>query len=102
MEPTDDEIEATAAVLRKGLSGAAVRALVRVPPASRPLAGPLAVVANLIDRGLPADDVVAAMRIWLEGNASDAELHDLAGPPQRAELTVVRTRPVGRPGTGGA
>jgi hypothetical protein len=88
--PTEDEIEAAGSALQKGVDDAAVSALAGSVPAGRSLAVPLFVVSSLVDRGLPADDVVAAMHVWLEGHASDAELNDLAGPPKRPELTVVR------------
>jgi hypothetical protein len=96
--PTEHEIEAAGSALQKGVGDAAVSALAGSVPASRSLAVPLFVVSSLVDRGLPADDVVAAMHVWLEGHASDAELNDLAGPPKRPELTVVRaTRAAQRP-----
>lgn len=103
--PAEDEIEAAGSALQKGVDDAAVSALAGSAPVGRSVAVPLFVVSSLVDRGLPADDVVAAMHVWLEGHASDAELKDLAGPPQRPELTVIRAaraaqRPGPRPGLG--
>jgi hypothetical protein len=103
--PTDGEIEAACAALRKGADDAAIGALAASVPADRSLAVPLSVIASLMERGLPGDDVVAAMHVWLESGATDTELRDLAGPSQRPDLTEIRgargTRPVPRPlGTG--
>lgn len=88
--PSDDEVEAARVTLEHGVDDAAVSALVRSVSADRSLAVPLAVVSSLMGRGLPADDVVAAMHVWLASNASDSELHDLAGPPVKVGLAVVR------------
>ncbi len=89
-DPSDNEIEAAAATLDRGIPAAAVSALAHTTSDDRPLAVPFLVVANLLDRGLPADDVMAAMHVWLDADASDTELHDLAGSPPRSALTVIR------------
>jgi len=91
--PDDNEIEAAGTALRKGADDVAISALAAATPENRSLAVPLTVIANLMDRGLPSDDVVAAMHVWLESGATDRELKDLAGPPERPALTVIRTRP---------
>jgi hypothetical protein len=87
---SDDEIEAAGLVLRNGADEEAICVLATATPADRSLAVPLVVVSTLLRRGLPAADVMAAMRVWIEGGATDTELHDLAGPPPRPELTLIR------------
>jgi len=88
-QPTDGEIEAAAAVLRQGADDAVVTTLAQVTPPERSLVVPLFAVSGLMDRGVPAGDVIAAMHVWLKANASDAELHDLAGPTPRPDLSVI-------------
>lgn len=90
-EPADAEVEAAGNVLQKGIDAAAVIMLIQAVPAERPLEVPLLVIAALLDRGLPAANVMAAMQVWLAGNANDDELRDLAGPLHHPELTVIRT-----------
>lgn len=83
-KPTDDEIEAGAEALRKGVDGSAVSALAKSAPSGRSLAVPLFVIGGLIDRGLPSDDALKRVSERLQARASDAELEHMPAdlPPQ--------------------
>ena len=73
-KPTDDEIEAGAETMRKGVDGSAVSALAKSAPSGRSLAVPLFVIGGLIDRGLPSDDALQRLSERLQARTSDAEL----------------------------
>jgi hypothetical protein len=75
--PADDEIEAGADALRKGVSGTGVEDLARSAPSGRSLAVPLYVVGGLLDRGLPSDDALKRVSERLAARASDGELEKL-------------------------
>ncbi len=92
----DDEVEAGAEALRKGVDGAAVSALAKGAPSGRSLAVPLFVIGSLVDRGLPSDDALARVLERLQARASDAELGSL--PDQAAKGKPTTT---GRPATAG-
>lgn len=81
--PSDDEVEAGAEVLSKGVSGAAVSELAREAPSGRSLAVPLGVMAQLIENGNPAAETIAVVLEKLQGRASDEELRQL--PSQAAD-----------------
>src|SRR6266700_1456284 len=51
----DDEVEAGAEAMRKGVDGAKVSELAKSAPSGRSLAVPLFVIGSLVDRGLPSD-----------------------------------------------
>lgn len=74
----EDEIDAAATALRKGVDAQAVRDFARSTPLSRSLALPLLVVSSLVDRGLPADNAVRQVLARLEARASDQQLERLA------------------------
>ena len=112
---TDDEVEAGADALRRGVDGAQVSALAQSAPSGRSLAVPLYVVGSLVDRGLPSDAALQQVQERLQARASDAELERLPGqlPAQAAagqahrpaetgrELAATK-RPSGLPANGGA
>jgi len=122
--PADDEIEAGADALRKGVSGTGVEELARSAPSGRSLAVPLYVVGGLVDRGLPSDAALKRVAEQLTARASDGDLEKLsteapasntAGqshkPAQTGrELSETKGRgagqgngpPAGVPGNGGA
>ena len=76
-KPTDDEIEAGAEAMRKGVHGSAVSALARSAPSGRSLAVPLYVIGSLMDRGLPSDSALARVEARLQLRASDRELENM-------------------------
>jgi len=76
----DEEIDAAATALRKGLAGAALGDLALAAPPGRSLAVPLLVIASLIDRGLPADTALRRVLARLEARVSDQQLAGLASP----------------------
>jgi hypothetical protein len=78
-KPTDDEIEAGAETMRKGVDGSAVSALAKRAPSGRSLAVPLFVIGGLIDRGLPSDDALKRVSERLQSKASDADLERMPG-----------------------
>jgi hypothetical protein len=78
-KPTDDEIEAGAETMRKGVDGSAVSALAKSAPSGRSLAVPLFVIGGLIDRGLPSDDALKRVSERLQAKASDADLERMPG-----------------------
>jgi hypothetical protein len=77
-DPTEDEIDAAATALGKGVGRSAVSDFAKSAPAGRSLAVPLIVVSSLIDRGLPADDALRRVVARLEARASDRQLEQLA------------------------
>ena len=81
-DPTDAEVMAAGTDVERGVDGAAISALARSAPSGRSLATPLAVVAALVDRGLPSDEALAQVRDRLQARATDAEL---AGLPEQAQ-----------------
>lgn len=85
-KPADDEVEAGAEAMRKGVDGAKVSALARSAPSGRSLAVPLYVIGSLIDRGLPSDAALARVQTKLAARASDQELEQMPGtlPAQAA------------------
>jgi hypothetical protein len=75
--PADDEIEAGADALRKGISGAGVEELARSAPSGRSLAVPLYVIGGLVDRGLPSDAALKRVADRLNARATDGDLEKL-------------------------
>jgi hypothetical protein len=73
----DDEIEAGAEALRKGVDGAGVSELAKSAPSGRSLAVPLYVIGTLVERGLPSDDALAAVQARLSARATDAQIAEL-------------------------
>jgi hypothetical protein len=76
-KPTDDEVEAGAEAIRKGVDGAEVSALAKSAPSGRSLAVPLYVIGSLIDRGLPSDQALQKVQERLQARATDADLQAL-------------------------
>jgi len=77
-KPDDDEIEAAAEAVRKGVDGAKVAALVKDSPADRSLAVPLYVIGSLLDRGLPSDSAIRRVQDKLRTRASDRDIEKMA------------------------
>lgn len=80
----DDEIEAGAEALRKGVDGSSVSGLAKTAPSGRSLAVPLYVLGSLVERGLPSDDALAAVVERLSAKATDAQIAEL--PEQAATM----------------
>jgi hypothetical protein len=78
-KPTNDEVEAGAEAVRKGVDGAKVSALAKSAPSGRSLAVPLYVIGSLMDRGLPSDSALARVEAKLAARASDKDLEALPG-----------------------
>jgi hypothetical protein len=121
--PADDEIEAGADALRKGVSGPGVEELARSAPAGRSLAVPLYVVGGLVDRGSSSEAALKRVAERLSARASDGDLEKLstdvpgANPPGQSHKPAQTGRdiaetkgrgagkgngpPAGVPGNGG-
>ncbi len=84
-KPTDDEVDAGAELMRRGVDGAKVSALAKTAPSGRSLTIPLYVVGSLMDRGLPSDAALQRVRDKLAARASDSELEELAGKSGQGE-----------------
>jgi hypothetical protein len=76
-KPTDDEVDAGAEAMRKGVDGAKVSALAKSAPSGRSLAVPLYVIGSLVDRGLPSDSALARVEARLQLRASDRDLENM-------------------------
>jgi hypothetical protein len=100
---SDDEIEAGAEALRKGVNGSDVSELAKSAPSGRSLAVPLFVIGNLVDRGLPSDEALARVLARLQARASDAEIANLPNlPVQAAEGQSHKPTSTGRPASPGS
>jgi len=77
-KPGDDEIEAGAEAMRKGIDGPKVAALAKDTPADRSLAVPLYVIGSLVDRGFPSDSAVRRVQDKLRTRASDKDIEKMA------------------------
>ncbi len=78
-KPTDDEVDAGADVIRRGVDGAKVSELAKSAPSGRSLAVPLFVVGSLMDRGLPSDSALMRVHAKLAARASDREFETMPG-----------------------
>lgn len=76
-KPSDDEVDAGAEAMRKGVSGAGVSALAKSAPSGRSLAVPLYVIGSLIDRGLPSTTALQRVEDRLTAHASDGDLQQM-------------------------
>ena len=76
-KPADDEVEAGAEAMRRGVDGAQVSALAKSAPSGRSLAVPLYVIGSLMDRGLPSDAALQRVHDRLLAKASDADLEKM-------------------------
>jgi len=90
----DDELEAGAEALRKGVVGAQLSELAKAAASGRSLAAPLYALSSLIDRGLPADQAIQRVHDRLIARAADAEFQRIstegsagAGQSNKPELT---------------
>jgi hypothetical protein len=122
--PADDEIEAGADALRKGVPRAGVEDLARSAPSGRSLVVPLYVVGGLLDHGVSSDAALRRVAERLSARASDGDLEKLSMdlPPGNAggqshkpaqtgrDISETKGRgagqgngpPAGVPGNGGA
>jgi hypothetical protein len=73
----DDEIEAAAEAMRKGVDGAKVAELAKSAPSGRSLAVPLYVIGSLVDRGLASDAALQRVEDKLKARATDGDLEDM-------------------------
>lgn len=82
--PAEDEVEAGAEAMRKGVDGAKISALAKEAPSGRSLAVPLYVIGSLVDRGLPSDSALQRVAQRLQARASDRDLERMPSelPPQ--------------------
>ena len=78
IKPGDDEVEAAAELLRKGVEGVKVSALAKEAPSGRSLAVPLYVVASLIDRGVSSDSALYRVSARLASKGTDVDIQRLA------------------------
>jgi hypothetical protein len=76
-KPAEDEVEAGAEAIRKGVDGAKVSELAKSAPSGRSLAVPLYVMSSLIDRGLPSDEAHKRVSERLQARATDREIEKL-------------------------
>jgi hypothetical protein len=83
-KPSDDEVEAGAEAIRKGVDGSKVSELAKTAQSGRSLAVPLYVIGSLMDRGLASDDALKRVEDRLKARASDQDLERMPGdlPPQ--------------------
>jgi hypothetical protein len=109
--PDDDEIDAGAEAMRKGVDGAKVSELAKSAPSGRSLAVPLYVIGSLVDRGVPSDEALKRVLDRLQAKADDRDLEDLPRdlPPQAAAGQSHRPSETGqdlaatkRPGSAGS
>jgi hypothetical protein len=84
-DAANDEVDATATAMRRGVSGPQVSELAKSTPSGRSLAVPLFVIASLVDRGLPSDQALQRVLTRLEARASDQQLEGLAQSPGRGD-----------------
>ena len=78
-KPADDEVEAAADAIRKGMDGAKVAELAQSVPSGRSLAVPLYVIGSLVDRGLPSSAALRRVEDGLKARASDRDLEKMPG-----------------------
>lgn len=99
----NDEIEAGAEAMRKGVDGSLVSALARTAPHDRSLAVPLFVISSLTDRGLAPRQALDRVLNRLEQRASDADLEGMPGelPSQAAAGQSHRPAQAGQKGANG-
>lgn len=73
-DPGHGEIEAATAAMRMGVDGSEVSELAQSGPSGRSLVVPMLVVGSLVDRGLPSDEALLAVRERLASGADDEQL----------------------------
>jgi hypothetical protein len=95
--PDASEIESAANAMELGVAGATVSALASAAPSGRSLAVPLAVLGELVNRGLPADGALQAVVDRLTKRAaSDADLVEMPGEAGQLIAGGYRPGDVGR------
>lgn len=77
-KPSDDEVEAGAEAIRKGVAGASVAELARSAAGDRSLAVPLYTIGSLLDRGLPSDLAIRRVEEKLRTRATDRDIERMA------------------------
>jgi hypothetical protein len=80
-DPTSQETQAGAMAMQQGVDGSTVSALASSAPHDRSLTVPLAVLGELVSRGLPSDNALQAVQERLQTKSSDQAL---AGLPDAA------------------
>ena len=81
--PEASEIEAGAAALGMGVDGKTISEVARQAPSGRSLTVPITVIGQLVERGLPSDEVLAEVLARLEQRLEDRELAELPGQAGR-------------------
>lgn len=109
--PDPSEIEAGASAKELGVDGATISALASSAPSGRSLAVPLAVISELVNRGLPSDGALQAVADRLKAHAADADLVEMPGEagqliaqgykPSDVGRALGTARPAGLPANGG-
>ena len=89
------EIEAAATAMSMGVDGDEVSRIAEESPSGRSLAVPLAVIGALVNRGLPADEAIAAVLSRLEQLANNTELVEMPGEAGRMLAEGMRPAEVG-------
>jgi hypothetical protein len=93
--PSESDIVAGALAIRQGVDGKAISEVARAAPSGRSLTVPIAVIGALVDRGLPADDALAAVLARLEARSDDRDLAELPREVGRLVAQGVRPSEVG-------
>lgn len=90
---TDDEIDAAAEAMRKGVDGSKVAELAKSAPSGRSLAVPLYVIGSLVDRGLHSDAALSRVEERLRARASDRDLERMPGEADLQDVADRGNRP---------
>jgi hypothetical protein len=77
--PSDQEVDAGAEAMRKGVNGQEIAAVAKSAPSGRSLEVPFQVISSLVDRGLPSDEALERVQGMLHERRTDAELERLPG-----------------------
>lgn len=91
--PADDEVEAGAEVMRKGVNGARLGELAKSVTSERSLAVPLYVLGDLVDRGLASDDALRRVEDRLRARATDHDLEQMPASVRGAGASSGSNRP---------
>jgi hypothetical protein len=93
--PEASEIEAGAAALGMGVDGKTISEVARQAPSGRSLTVPITVIGQLVERGLPSDEVLAEVLARLKQRLEDRELAELPGEAGRLVAEGHRPSEVG-------
>lgn len=74
----DDEVEAAAEAMRRGVDGPKVAELAKSASSGRSLAVPLYVIGSLVDRGLASDAALQRVEDKLKARATDGDLESMS------------------------